>query len=374
MHVLTAASVERKVVLAAAVAALALSSQVLLLAAAEGQIGLPGCPTICGNVSVPYPFGITPKCSLPGFNLTCDDASRGTPARLSFGGDGTLRVTNISLDDATVHVIGPAMEIEISAPLTDPVIRTWGGQAWGLGDLGSACCVLSPVHNDLVVTGCGAFAELVTNESAAVIGSCGAVCSPGQPSLLPTTSLDGCKKCSGIGCCQTPIPIGDTSYDVVFTVMLGGSVRPGGWPGNTTYTVFIAEEGWFDARSNNSFNLTAKFDEYTMTSVPAVLAWMIPPTMLQDPAGEMRDGNTTCTTDSGTTVCHGRYSSCTNTTLQSSYMTYGDISGYTCKCWDGYEGNPYLIDGCQDINECALPHKMLRQLQKFSWQFFMPMS
>ncbi|CAL4892993.1 unnamed protein product [Urochloa decumbens] len=236
MRVLTAASMARQLVLAAAVAALVSSSQLLLLA---DQIGLSGCPTICGNVSVPYPFGITPECSLPGFNLTCA-TSRGTPPRLSLGGaNGTLRVTEISLDNATVG-------------------------AWGLSD-GSAC-VLSPSHNELVVTGCGVLAE-----------------------------------------------------------------------------IGIRSQGWFDA-GNKTFNFTAKLDQDMMTSVPAT------PSMLQEPASETRDGNTTCTRDFGTTVCHShsQYSSCTNTSILRSYKTYDDITGCTCKCWGGYKGNPYLIDGCQE--------------------------
>ncbi|CAL4900185.1 unnamed protein product [Urochloa decumbens] len=354
MSALTTASMARQLVLAAAVAVLVSSSQLLLLvSAAVDQIGLPGCPTICGNVSVPYPFGIAPECSLPGFNLTCDDTSRGVPPRLSFGGDGTLRVTNISLDDATVRVYGPAIEIKLSSDI-DAGGGSWGGQAWGLGDGSSAACVLSPAHNELVVTGCGIFTELGTTDyNSVVIGSCGSVCSPGQQYLLQTGSR-GCKKCSGIGCCQTAITNAATFYHVRLTAIIGATtpVRPTG-------TLFVAEEGWFDSRSNHTgtaINLTAaKFDEDMMTNVPAVLAWMIPPSMLQDPAAsEPRDGNaTTCTRDTGATVCHSRYSSCTNTTIQtsssSSEPTYVDKIGYICKCWDGYKGNPYLIDGCQGL-------------------------
>ncbi|XBI22518.1 hypothetical protein VPH35_063533 [Triticum aestivum] len=36
------------------------------------------------------------------------------------------------------------------------------------------------------------------------------------------------------------------------------------------------------------------------------------------------------------------------------YLTPNDaIGGHTCQCWHGYQGNPYVQHGCQDIDECA---------------------
>ncbi|TVU10466.1 hypothetical protein EJB05_43998, partial [Eragrostis curvula] len=81
----------------------------LVLAAAAAAapspapIGLPGCNTTCGNMSVPYPFGIQPGCYREGYNLTCDTSSGGSPRLLL--GDGTLRVVDIYPQNSTVRVL-----------------------------------------------------------------------------------------------------------------------------------------------------------------------------------------------------------------------------------------------------------------------------
>jgi hypothetical protein len=77
--------------------------------AGKNTIGLPGCPTSCGGVSVPYPLGIEPGCSLgrqPWFKLTCNTSYAPPVLFLHDHGGGPVEVLDISLDDSTLRVAG----------------------------------------------------------------------------------------------------------------------------------------------------------------------------------------------------------------------------------------------------------------------------
>ncbi|KAG2604472.1 putative wall-associated receptor kinase-like 16 isoform X2 [Panicum virgatum] len=79
-------------------------------------------------------------------------------------------------------------------------------------------------------------------------------------------------------------------------------------------------------------NTTAFFDEHA-GRVPVILNWAV--------------GNETCDIarkKNGSYACLSTSSMCVDSSRGS---------GYLCNCIKGYEGNPYLPHGCQDIDECA---------------------
>nr|CAB3462946.1 unnamed protein product [Digitaria exilis] len=74
--------------------------------------------------------------------------------------------------------------------------------------------------------------------------------------------------------------------------------------------------------------------------------WEVSSNALQGLApGDERPGNETCPRDLGSSVCHSSYSTCRATSGQ--YKPPTNATGYVCRCHDGYQGNPYLIDGYQ---------------------------
>ncbi|CAL4956687.1 unnamed protein product [Urochloa decumbens] len=62
--------------------------------------------------------------------------------------------------------------------------------------------------------------------------------------------------------------------------------------------------------------------------------------------------NTTC--DLAKNQNHTSYA-CISANSECTNVTHGHVNiGYRCKCSQGYEGNPYIRNGCNDINECLM--------------------
>nr|XP_029122171.1 wall-associated receptor kinase-like 10 [Elaeis guineensis] len=58
---------------------------------------LPGCPAKCGNLTIPYPFGIGQGCFREGFDITCNES-------VPFLSNGNIRVVNINLSEGQLVV------------------------------------------------------------------------------------------------------------------------------------------------------------------------------------------------------------------------------------------------------------------------------
>ncbi|XP_041011450.1 wall-associated receptor kinase 2-like [Juglans microcarpa x Juglans regia] len=275
----------------------------LAAAAVAAPLPKPNCLDRCGDVEIRYPFGTTTDCSLnEEFWLDCNDSS--SPPQLLLG---NIVVTNISIDGQLDIMNFISFEcFENSSDVleydNEPSLR--------VRDF-----TISNTKNKFVAVGCDTYAFLnaFQNNEPFSIG-CTSTCQS------PRNVFSG--SCSGIGCCQVDIPKGLKNFTLDARSY-----------NNHTYVIqfnpcsyaFVAKQDGFNFSSDYLVSLRGN------KTYPMVLDWAI--------------GDTTCefAKNQPGYVC-GRNSQCYN-------PPNGD--GYLCKCInEGYEGNPYLEDGCQDINEC----------------------
>ena len=148
--------------------------------------------------------------------------------------------------------------------------------------------------------------------------------------------VDG--SCSGIGCCQIDIPEGLINID--FAAYSFNSHKDV-WSFNPCSFAFIIQK---DKLSFSSAYLISLQNNETF---PMVLDWSI--------------GNEMCEVarNKGNYIC-GANSTCSD-------LKNGSAPGYRCKCKEGYDGNPYLKDGCQGIYSIYLLiyNKFLKNNKRF---------
>lgn len=272
---------------------LVLATQV---AAISHQIAKPGCLDRCGSVYIPYPFGTEDGCYLDDSFLVNCNGSDHNPPRLFFP-NTSVAIINISPSDGELRVASPIARAcydkngNLINNTTNSTSMLFTNSRFSL----------SSTRNKFTAVGCDTVG--VIEGKGNYTAGCLSLCN--QFKQVKNGS------CGGLGCCQTSIQEGVVAYATgVASVFYHKSVQsfnPCGYS-------FVAE----DTYKFSSLDL-ANFQN--RVTFPVVFDWSV--------------GNDTCEAVKET-VCRARHSYCVNSTN----------GGYFCKCSEGFEGNPYLLDGC----------------------------
>ncbi|TVU05255.1 hypothetical protein EJB05_48413, partial [Eragrostis curvula] len=146
----------------------------VVLAAAAATVQENNCTRSCGNISIPYPFGVEPGCyHASGFNLTCDHSYR--PPKL-FLGDGTVEVLEISAPSSTVSINSSFVKF------TDNHDGRTANGTWGGGlPKGGPFFLSADLANSVAVVGCEVQVDLRGGDNNDLLASCFAMCPAAGP-------------------------------------------------------------------------------------------------------------------------------------------------------------------------------------------------
>nr|XP_017224752.1 PREDICTED: wall-associated receptor kinase 2-like [Daucus carota subsp. sativus] len=280
-------------------------------------IAKPGCQSKCGNLTVPYPFGIGvgSGCSIDSstwFDVNCNTSF--SPPK-AFIGSGNVQIHEILNSQMRVSNVMATKCYSSTGDLTTdkPAYTNLLDSPYTFSEL-----------NTFSVVGCDDVALIIGSDQRNYSGGCITVCSKAEDVLD--------YGCSGIGCCQTVIPKGLKYYYTSLSTLRNHTEV---WSFDPCSYAFLGEKESFKFRGASDFS-DPTFINRTMDSVRIVLDWVI--------------GNQTCDQARNSDA----YACQSNTFCTTSDSGFG---GYSCSCLEGYEGNPYLSPGCQDIDECADPTK-----------------
>ncbi|KAM6572310.1 hypothetical protein CsatA_016390 [Cannabis sativa] len=281
----------------------------------------PNCPMNCGNVSIPFPFGIGPDCSInKWFEIVCKNVYGSQTPFLKQVTD--LKVLKISIEESTLLTENPINFFNCSdkkSPIESNLLPP--------ANLTLSPFSYSDSKNRLTSVGCDVFAyidSIPDNKIFQAVG-CTAECAANMNNISLSTDGDNSNNnsygggCYGRNCCQTIIPSYLESYEIEINRFNSNNK-------NCSYA-FVVDNDWL---SHVSLSVVRNMDY-----VPVTLDWDI-----LEYLNEFKNMSS---------PLKPKYSHCYSEGAKSSITK----DRLRCMCKEGYRGNPYLFMGCQDIDECV---------------------
>ncbi|KAJ6335761.1 hypothetical protein OIU78_012383 [Salix suchowensis] len=271
------------------------------LSAQEFPIAKPGCHDRCGNVTIPYPFGLTEDCYYHvRFLITCNHTFNPPKA--------FLRESNIDFTEITLEG-----KLHLEQYIAKDCYNASGPTDSNTPSLTlDANFIISDADNIFVSIGCDTVASL--SGSLKETGSADNEYEVGCMSSCNSLKYVPNDTCSGIGCCQTSLAKGVYYIDIA----VGSRKNHSGILDFSPCSyAFIIEKNKFNFSTSDLWELQ------NVDSLPIVVDWSI--------------GNNSCAeVKANTSACQGN----------STCYDPDNGHGYLCRCMDGYRGNPYLPNGC----------------------------
>nr|CAD1843982.1 unnamed protein product [Ananas comosus var. bracteatus] len=282
--------------------------QLLALQLTSASVALPGCPERCGDVEIPYPFGIGRACSMEGFTLNCT-SSNGTHKPFL----RNVEFMSISLLSGRARIANTVSTQCYNATNGNVTYDDWQM------NLTATPFRFSSGLNKFMTVGCMTLAYLIESDTANSSYWSGCVSMCRSADNLSNGS------CRGIGCCHTAIPKGIWYYQVHFAENF-----------NSSETYNFSRCGYAALVEERAFKFRTSYvttDELYRRRLPLVINWAV----RNKTCREARQNMTSY-------ACASEHSTCVDS---------ANGSHYRCNCSEGYQGNPYLSHGCQEIDECA---------------------
>ncbi|CAL5386690.1 unnamed protein product [Camellia sinensis] len=301
---------------------------------------LPGCQEFCGDISIPYPFGTSTGCHIADdFLVTCNDTDHDTPKLYLKTIQSNVEITEIFLSgefrilawigrDCFNKGSGGEDNFKPWIRLPKFPISNTRNKFTAVEIVHPLSCLPKLFRRYFCISwfrpsylGRQTLAYLQYPSGS---GSLGQNYTTGCMSLCDSIDNVINSSCSSTGCCQTSIPKGVTNYNIeVHSYYNQTSI----WGFNPCSNAFVAEETAYNFSSSDLTSIQGK------TIVPMMLDWAV--------------GNQTCD------EAMKNLTSCACKANSDCY-DFDNGPSYPCNCSNEYEGNPYLPNGCIDINECII--------------------